>query len=530
MNTPVKKAMNINYHNIQFYSTLIKDYLNGELKESSKVDWEYSIESILNKTSERNFTSRKVLTERLNAQNQAINLSVKSQLNLKKLEQSNCFTVCTGHQLCIYGGPAYFFSKILDTLSLCEKLNRKQAKFEYVPVFWMASEDHDFEEISETTIFGKQLKWSNNADGAVGKISTDSLIEVQAQFAEILGDEKEAVRISTIFKQAYCTGKNLSEATRYFVNESFGSYGLLIIDGDDRELKQLLLPSIKKEIMEGVTEQAVKKGIARLGSYKIQATPRALNLFFLDNQYRQRLVVNKESVETADGKYAWNKNDFLAHSSLSPESISPNVFLRPVYQELCLPNVAYVGGAGEISYWLELPELFAALEVNFPIPVVRNSYLYLSQKQIDLVNKLGLKLGAFFAEEELIVKKFMEQSSEKKFDLSSEKEEITAFFNKILNKSIKIDQNMRNVVQGELKRSLSSLENMEKRFRNAEKNKRTQEINSISKIKSVFFPSGKFQERSNSFLEFILKKDAALLNELMDMNTPFDNSIKVIAY
>jgi bacillithiol biosynthesis cysteine-adding enzyme BshC len=522
--------MNINFSDIKFYPTLIKDYLTGELKKKRIIDWDYSIDSIIQKTAQRKFESREVLLSSLKSQNCDINLSEASIENLKNLKQDNCFTVCTGHQLCIYGGPAYFYSKILEVIKLSKQLNAQQNTYKYVPVFWMASEDHDFEEISEVNLFNNNLKWDYDTKGAVGKLSSDGLREIQNQFTAILGNSEKSVNLSKIFEQAYNSGKNLTQATRYFVNEFFGEYGLLIIDGDDPKLKQCLSPIIYKEIQNKITESSVNKGISRLSEYKTQAKPRPINLFYLNTNYRERIIIKDNTVQTVDGKFNWEIDEFLKIATTNPEEISPNVLLRPVYQELCLPNVAYLGGAGEISYWLELPELFKALEVPFPIPTVRNSYVFLSQKQLDTITALNLKISDFFKDKDIIIKEYLENNSGETIKLSGEKEQLRQLFETIKEKSLKIDRNLSNVVQGELKRSFSAMENMEKRFRNSEKINKNQQTARITKIKSVFFPHGVFQERRNSFFDFIIKSENDLFEQVVNANVPFDNTLKVVVY
>jgi len=526
----VKKAMNIDFNDIQFYPPLIKDYLNGTLREQSIINWDYSTDSILKKSSARNFKSRKILVKQLQVQNKGIVLTNESSTNIEKLSKENTFTVCTGHQLCIYGGPAYFYSKILDVIKLVNELNGKQSNNHYVPVFWLASEDHDFEEISQLNLFNSALKWENNSKGGVGQINTESLKELHTQFCEIVGKGTKAENLINIFNQAYSSGKNLAEATRHFVNSVFGQNGLVIIDGNDTELKQLLSPVVSKEIKNSITESIVNQSIDTLHKYKIQVKPRTINLFYFAENYRERLLVKDDHIFTVDNKHSWTIKDFLELTIKHPERISPNVLLRPVYQELCLPNVAYIGGAGEISYWLELPQLFKALAIPFPLPVVRNSYLYLTEKQLNKISALGLKPADLYLEEGLLIKKHLEQTSSNKFDLLQEKEDLERLFNKIQSKSEVIDKDLTKVVSGELKRSLSAMDNMEKRFRNAEKNKNTAKTNQIIKLKAVAYPNNVYQERTKSFLEFDLQTDIALTDVTLSANIPLDNSIKVVVY
>lgn len=530
MSMQAKRVMNIDTNNISFYPALIQDYINGRLNANSIISWDYSLDEIIKKASYRKFGSRTVLVDRLVDQNKTQSLSKTSSDNISLLREDNTFTVCTGHQLSIFAGPAYFVSKIIDTIKLAKTLNEQDNKNNYIPVFWLASEDHDFEEISSVKFFNNPFKWDQNISGAVGNIGTDALRELSEEIKKVLGTDSKAEKLNQSFHKAYCSGKTLKEATRTLVNSLMGEHGIVIIDGDDPQLKQLLFPVINQEIKEKITLNNVEKQIKKLSSYKIQAAPREINLFYLEQQYRERIVVEDDKVKTIDNKHEWSTKGFLDHASQSPEKISPNVLLRPVYQELCLPNVAYIGGAGEISYWLELPPLFKALSIEFPLPVVRNSYLYLSQKQLNTVQKSNLALEDFFVDEGVMLKRFLEKTSGESFDFSQEKKHVEELFEGISVKAIDIDQNLSKVVQGELKRSLSALENMEKRFRNAEKNKQSQETSSLQKIRSVIFPNEIFQERTKSFFDFELQSSKELIETVLENNKPLENSIKVVVY
>lgn len=524
----VKKVMSeIDHNSINFYPALIRDYLNGLLKTKGVISWEYSVDQIHTKANQRKFLHRELLVSSLKKQYEETDLSPSCAMNLELLKQENTFTVCTGHQLCLFGGPAYFFSKIIDVLQLCAALNKDSRK-NYVPVFWMASEDHDFEEISKVNLFKKELIWNQSDKGAVGDLNTQSMESVIEAFKNILGEK--AQNIAMVFEQAYQSGKSLGEATRYFVNHFFGDQGLLILDGNDIELKKLLIPIVEQEIKTQITQKSVSEKTKELGAYKAQVTPRSVNLFYLSPQYRERLIVDQQQVRTIDHKHLWEINDFLTHVTKHPENISPNVLLRPVYQELCLPNVAYVGGAGEISYWLQLPSLFDELAVPFPVPIVRNSCLYLPTKQIDTIAKMGFTIADFFQPEDLILKDYLEKFSDDKFELRKEKAAIVELFQQIEKKSQEIDQNLTKPVAGELKRSISALENLEKRFRNAEKNNKTQEINKISALKAVLFPLGVLQERKTSFFEFVIKSKIDIFEAVATANTPLNNTVKVISY
>ena len=161
--------------------------------------------------------------------------------NINSLENEETFTITTGHQLNLFTGPLYFLYKIISTINLTETLTEQFPNQRFVPVFWMATEDHDFEEINYFNFKEEKVTWDRPNGGAVGRFSLEGLQEVHANFSQQLGDTKNAIFLSQLFKKAYVSHSNLADATRYIANELFKSYGLVILDADDQRLKNICL-------------------------------------------------------------------------------------------------------------------------------------------------------------------------------------------------------------------------------------------------------------------------------------------------
>ena len=520
----------ISTDSIAFYSKLISDYQNGRLKELNWVDFKYELPSIVEKAKKRTFSHRTALTKALSEQYQDLGLLAEVEKRIDQLSLANTFTVCTGHQLSLFGGPAFFFSKILECIKLADTLSIFDPDRNYVPVFWLASEDHDFAEIATVQLFNNTLTWEQESAGPVGRLKTENLTPLVEQFCEILGTGEKAKEIAAVIKKAYQSNYNLAQATRILVHQLLGKKGLLIIDGDDPTLKKLFTPVAKQELTLQVVEKSLSSRIADFESegYKIQASPRPINLFYLTEQYRGRIIRTEGEYSTADGTMVWSSEEILRLIEEEPEMISPNVFLRPVYQELILPNVAYIGGAGEIAYWLELPPLFETLNLSYPIPVVRNSFVYWDKKSIEKLNKLGLSITQLFEELPLLEAQFVEDNAKNVIELKEQKKQIKQVFDEIKAIGSKIDPNIHKSVAGELSKTNSSIENLEKRFRNAEKRNLEQQIKQISALKSKVFPNGIFQERHASFFEFYLKSDKDLFQILLERINSFESHLKVV--
>ncbi|MFN0031520.1 MAG: bacillithiol biosynthesis BshC, partial [Flavobacteriales bacterium] len=277
---------------------LILDYLSGHPALSKFVSVFPSAENFEEIIARRAFSAEKraLLKDILTSQyEQHLTSAVKQ--NIDALTDANTYTVTTGHQLCLFSGPMYFVFKILSTIKLAKKLSDQFPQHHFVPVFWLASEDHDVAEINHTHLFGKRINWNTTQAGAVGAMNLQGIAEALASFENILGNGKAATDVE-ILKEAYSL-HTLSDATRHLVNALFVKYGLVILDGNDRTLKQSFSGVMKDELLHGKSAESIASTsdeLKKLG-YKTQVNAREINLFYLSEGNRQRIV-------KANGK--WN--------------------------------------------------------------------------------------------------------------------------------------------------------------------------------------------------------------------------------
>lgn len=214
--------------------------------------------------------------------------------NIASLEGTNTFTVVTGHQLNLFTGPLYFLYKIVSAINLAKQLKERYPNHYFVPVYWMATEDHDFEEINYFNLHGKKIQWNKKASGAVGRLSTEGLEVLFETLTAELGQTTKAERLKDLFRRAYIEHDNLAKATRFLANELFGDQGLVIVDGDDASLKQLLVPFAEKDIFEHTPFHRVTETIDALAKvsadYTIQVNPREINYFYLEDGLGSELL------------------------------------------------------------------------------------------------------------------------------------------------------------------------------------------------------------------------------------------------
>lgn len=515
------------FNTTNIYSALIASYISGELQN---IDWKYSEKTILEKANQRKFDHRATLVEVLSEQHKTLVISDKTKQNINSLNDSNCFTVCTGHQLSLLGGPSYFFTKIIDCIRLSERLNELAPDKTFVPIFWLASEDHDFEEIATFNLFGKQLTWEKSSDGATGRMDLSGTEKVLEELKSILG-EKE-LDLANILKEIYATSDSLSEATSRLVYHFLGKYGVVVINADDAKLKSIAQDVFSQDLHDGQTEKSVLQQIQKLQLKKVQAKPRRVNLFYLGDGFRKRIDFNSEEKKfvTIGGEHTWTKEEIDAELQKFPERFSPNVLLRPVYQELILPNLAYIGGPGEIAYWLELPSLFKELGVPFPLPVVRDSHFFLPEKKLKTIEAQGLSPAQMFLSKEEISNLLLSKNIDLQPVFDNFDQKLDDFYTFIANNSPVSSEESKNIINGDKKRAEKSLDQLKNRLKNLSKREIQQKIDAVSGIIDLMFPDGAPQERKVSLLEQMLKSKKDLFDLLIKENYRLSNDINIVAF
>ena len=503
-------SIKIPYRKINFLSPLAQDYLSESAELSSFYGLHYNSDNFHEQMEEKSQfpIDRKILVDVLKKQNQAIDLSDLSRANINSLESTNTFTVTTGHQLCVFTGPLYFLYKIVSAINLSLALKKKYPSKHFVPIFWLASEDHDFDEINHIHLFGQTIQWDSSQGGAVGRMNLSDFSSVLDELNAVLGDSKNAEYLKTIFHRAY-SSDNLSQATRVLINELFKDDGLVIIDGDDATLKNSLKDIMKKDIQDHSFYPLIASQSEKLSKqYKVQAYVRDCNFFQLEKGRRYRVT------DTLD----------ISEIEANPEKFSPNVLLRPLYQEMVLPNLAYVGGGAELSYWMQLKTVFESEHVPFPILVLRNSVMLTTPSQIDKINHLGFLLEDFFSSESDLQKKYVQNQADTSLD--GQLETLSDIFHSIKDRFE--DKAYRPMIDAEYQRQKKSLDNLSKKLYKVEKQKYEVALSQISKIKQDFFPNLMLQERHNNFIPYYLKYGDNFIKKLKEELKPLDTNFVVL--
>jgi bacillithiol biosynthesis cysteine-adding enzyme BshC len=525
----------ISYQESGYFSSLINDYLNEkpELKalyhrfpnlENFKLQLE---EKGKNFNGNDNF-KREILVSILDKQYQSIVASETTVNNIKLLKNSNTFTVTTGHQLNLFTGPLYFLYKIVSTINLCKKLKVEFPKQNFVPIYWMATEDHDFEEINYFSLHGKKISWNTNSTGPVGRLSKEGLENVFDVFELEIGHGDNAKYLKELFKKAYIEHDTLADATRYLANELFKSEGLVVIDADDADLKKSFMPFIKNELLQQTAFSKINETTPLLESYSVQVNPREINLFYIEDNLRERIVFENGSYAVLNTKITFSEEEILTEVDNHPEKFSPNVLLRPLYQEVILPNLCYIGGGGELAYWLELKSFFESQQVTFPILLLRNSVLLATQKQTSKVDQLQLTWRDLFLNQQELLNQKTKFISDFTIDFSAQKEALKKQFEELLTMAQATDKSFLGAVKAQETKQIKGLENLEKRLLKAEKRVHKDQLNRIISLQNELFPNQSLQERKLNFAEFYVEFGEELIEKLLKELKPLENEFKVV--
>lgn len=495
---------NIPFSEIETIPKIIKDFLADNLSGATLYNFNLGNikKAIERKSTSYSDTQRETLYQTIKKQYEGYNLEKIQQENLDALRAPCTFTITTGHQLNLFTGPVFFIYKILQTIKTCTYLKEHFPEYNFVPIFWMATEDHDFEEINHFRTEKDFYELQEEHGGAVGRIRVEPP-DFIAQFKKDIEGTPYAEVLTQWIQQAYRVENTLAQAIRLLAQKLFSHYGLLLLDGDDKGLKAQMIPYFKEELLHHSLKSITRTQISILSECygKVQVNPREINLFYL-SKTRNRIEKRAEGYQVVDTTIQFSESELIAELETHPERFSPNALLRPVYQEAILPNIAYIGGNAEIAYWLELVDYFQEHHLPFPILVPRNSLLFVSDKILNKIEKSALSLEDFFGdfqktyEAQLLAKSPLLPLIEQKETL------LVQAFEDLKQEASLTEPTFLNLVEAEQVRQLKSYQKMKKRLLKAERIKHTEQIDYLKRLNEALSPNKQWQERQYNFSVF----------------------------
>ena len=296
------------------------------------------------------------------------------------------------------------------------------------------------------------------------------------------------------------------------------------------DLKRLFIPQIKEEIFNQPSQALVQATAEELTKidFKPQAFPRAINFFYLRENLRERIVFEDGLYKVLNTDYQFTKAEMEAEIDNHPEYFSPNVVMRPVYQEVVMPNLAYIGGGGELAYWLERKSQFAHFDVFYPMLIRRNSVMWLDKGTTKKLRKLDIGITDLFQDTDSVIRLFVESQSTEALEINQEKGQISKAFDAITEKGKKIDPTLAKAFGAEKAKLLKTLGQLEGRLIRAEKQKHEVGLNQIRSIKDKLYPNNGLQERYDNLLGFYLKYGRGFFDFLLEHLNPLEKKMLVV--
>lgn len=465
-------------------------------------------------------TDRNKLCDILLNENKKYGVGEKSLQNIKKLRENDCVAVLTGQQSGLFSGPLYTIYKALSAVKLADKLNNQGVNA--VPVFWIASEDHDFAEISKTFYIDNNSRLSSvknipdkQNDGApisfieIEDNIKDSIIDwINNQETTEFSDKLESLLVST-----YKTGENFSSAFGKLLVKLLNEFGLIYVSPMNRDLRKLCIPIYESAInnYEAITKQLLERNNElKAAGYHSQVLVEEdfFPFFYIDkNNIRNSLRYDKESgkIRTQDSKYEFSVENFADVAVKAPESLSPNALLRPVIQDYLFPTICYFGGGAEIAYFGQNSVIYELL--NRPVTQIRHrsSFTIIQGRHRRTLNKYALNFIDLFEGKEKIMAEIIENylNRETSNVFTETEKSINTELNNLDQHLAKAEPTLSDNLANRRQKILWHLETLRKKFHKAEILKHQIVQRRINSLFADILPDNVLQERYLNTLYFI---------------------------
>jgi len=525
------KAKYISYRETHAFSKLVLDYVNDEPFLKPFYSFRPDLNGLKEAFEQRNFKgNRSVLVEVLTRQYRHLKPHQAVSHNIGLLAHPDTFTVTTGHQLNLFTGPLYFIYKIVTTINLALELKMAYPDKHFVPVYWMATEDHDFEEINHVHIEEKNISWIRQTNGATGRLDTKSVAAAVMAYKGYLGISENGKHLAKQVEEAYLQHDNLADATRSLVNSLFEKYGLVIINADEPALKQQFSAIMTQDIIGQHSAKQVEQSSILLSEagYKTQVNGRDINFFYLNENLRERILFK-------DGLYTVNHTDITFNEEAlrneihqHPERFSPNVIMRPLYQEVILPNIAYIGGGAEVAYWMQLKGIFDDYQVDFPVLLLRNSALIIDKRSMANLHRLGFTIEDIFLPTSTLQQHWIAKNSDTQLSLNDEIRAVQAIFDQIRLNAYKIDKTLEASTEAAKTKATDALIRLEKKLYKGEKRNHAVSLTQIENVKSRLFPTGVLQERVLNIAPMYVNYGEDFISSLVENFEPLGGDFTVL--
>ena len=473
-------------------------------------------------------TNRNLLFSVIRKQYEKFGLALPVAENV--FTDENTFTVTTAHQPTLFTGPLFHIYKIASTINLSREITSSLTGVTVLPVFIIGGEDHDWEELNHFHLFGRKYMWERSASGACGRLSLDGLDELVKTVNDLFSNSPFGNDIQDLLKGCLSKANNYGEFHQLLIHSLFSSYGLIVLNMDDVDLKKAFIPLMEKEITErfSIKHVPVTQAALEKQGYKAQAYCRPVNLFYMTDQRRERLDPVEGGLLRVESNVQNTLPEIIQELHAHPDRFSPNVIMRPLYQESILPNLAYIGGGGEIAYWLERKSQFDAAGVHYPMLIRRNSVMLLDEAFLEQMAKTDLLWEDLLEDYNAIAKAYLHRHSQSDLTYGKELEMIKNAHLQLAAKAEKIDPTLSKAILAEETKQSKQFDQLASRLLRAEKQLQETQLKRIQKLKEKLFPQGGLQERQENFLSFYASYGPKWIEAMVGICNPLEEKFMVV--
>jgi bacillithiol biosynthesis cysteine-adding enzyme BshC len=463
----------------------------------------------------------------LRRQNAAFGAGTETLSNLGRFEKG-AVAVVSGQQVGLFSGPAYAIYKALTAVQIAEELTR--GGIPAVPVFWMATEDHDLDEVRHTTWFdqGKLVRFELPAAAKtgrpVGRIPLGAEIEPLAQEAAELLANQGSDLLAQYLIESYRPEETYGSAFGKLFARLFAQQGLILMDPLDAGLHKVAAPLYQHALAErdALNEKLLQRGkdLDRAGfDAQVKVTSRSTLLFRMDESGRQVIAASADKFQS--GERTWVREELVHLTHTEPEKFSPNAIFRPVVQDFLLPTAAYIGGPAEISYFAQSEVVYRQLLGRMPVMLPRSGFTLVDTKATKLLRRYNLTAEDVWSGSQGLRHKMERQSVpgslSKSFD--RDQKQIAKMLLQLGKQIEKVDPTLKGTVERARKRIEYHIEKLRRKAGRAQDQKSGLIAAHVQHLESLLNPHKVLQERELCLLPFLARWGSGGLGELQKLSS-----------
>ncbi len=481
---------------------------------------EDSYTSVFNNVVKKNPDITEKVNEIIKKQYQKVSPSDKTNANIAKLSKKNTVAIFTGQQLGLVGGPLYTIYKIFTAIKLSEYLSEKFTGFNFVPVFWLAGDDHDFEEVTNLKFIDKNNELKkiyyydfNNKEANKGSIGNlkfgNSINDFKTEIKSSIRETEFSKKFFKLLDKILVEGKTFKDSFFDLIFKIFDDAGLIIFNPQDSEIKELLKPIFLKELNDfNIHSSEVLLTSADLDeNYHTQVKVKPINLFYSNETGRHLIEPVNDEFRLKGKRKHITKEEMFELLEKFPERFSPNVLLRPVCQDYLFPTGFYIAGPGEISYFAQVMPLYKNYNVSQPIIYPRASATIVESNIAKILMKFNLSVKDFFAGEKTLKENVLNTLSSNNVEtiFYTATKSIEESLTKLTEQLSFIDNTIGEVSNKNKEKILNQLKVLQTKALKGEENKYSAAMRQLKKAQNILYPNNNLQERELSIVNFINK-------------------------